>query len=700
MPRKNTNSVQVPSRWFTNGVVVPSISRWGSYTLGLMLSCLPPFLVNAGFIMNHFYATGAYLDDSGMLADLAWHNGIELTMPRVSGGESHLGIHVSLILVLSSWLSYCLPLGRVTYFALFEGASFGLLGFAVFFAFTRLYQQSLVLSPVLAGLLGGAVALSGVAYAMTGYPHIVQLIPAFALLFLTNLFSERIKAAIVCFVLCLLVREDAGFHLVAILGLVGLTNLLRGQTWRAQKLLIAFLSIAFAYSVTVILLQKQFFPSYDVLWRHYTGHSMFTHVTAELLWQRLRFYVVERGYIVLPFLITLSWAICTRNPYLPLGYLAYMPWLVLHWLAVEDAPGTLFAFYASPFLVSLSWPLLALRLHDERHAVLARDQEVLLGMAALIGATTVATFVKLDNHLVVGQLVVILLPVVVLAVLVGRPMRPSVRPLVRFALVVVVAWGGLGPFLFRGWRDIATRAWPQPATVTWRRTEAVLDRLTTALPDLGDVVVDAGVASLRPRDFALHQLLQPHMQRQIDTLAFFPASLQSSDALELATAADLSIVYTAPGSNLIIARRRPLDGVSQLGEALQAGSLFLRMLRSTGRTVWVNGHWHIPAGVQGIALFGPYLSLLPGQYECAYAVLAETSPEASTLLIGIDVVHDAGRQLLGTQELTPSDLVKRGSNQWAVLPFELPKAVKDVECRLWAKGVALSVTDVMLHKHN
>src|SRR5215813_2782631 len=266
MPRKNTDSIHVASRWSTNGVVVPSIPHWGSYTLGLMLSCLPPLLVNAGFIMNHFYATGAYLDDAGMLADLAWHNGLHLTMPPVSGGESHLGTHVSLILILSSWLSYCLPFGRVVYFALFEGVSFGLLGFAVFFAFTRLYQQFLVLSLVLAGLLGCAMALSGVAYAMTGYPHIVQLIPSFALLFLTNLFSERIKAAVVCFVLCLLVREDAGFHLVAILGLVSITNLLRGQTWRAQKLLTVFLSIAFAYSVTVILLQKQFFPSYNVFW--------------------------------------------------------------------------------------------------------------------------------------------------------------------------------------------------------------------------------------------------------------------------------------------------------------------------------------------------------------------------------------------------------------------------------------------------
>jgi hypothetical protein len=575
-----------------------------------------------------------------------------------------------------------------------------LLGFAVFFAFTRLYQQSQVLSPVLAGLLGCAMALSGVASKITIYPHIEQLIPAFALLFLTNLFGERLKGAVVCFVLCLLVREEAGFHLVAILGLVSITNLLRGQTWRAQKLLIAFLSLAFAYSVMIILFQKQFFPGHNVFWKHYTGQPMFAHVTAELLWQRLGFYVVERGYIVLPFLITLSWAMCTRNPYLPLGYLAYVPWFVLHWLAVTNAAGTLFGYYAYPFLVSLCWPLLALRLHDERHAVLARDQQALLGMAALIGTTTVATFVKLDNYLVVERLMVTLLPVVVLAVLVERPVRPSVRPLVRFALVLVVAWGGLGPFMFLGWREIATMAWPKPETVTWRTTEAMLDRLTTAVPDLGDVVVDAGVASLRPRDFAMHQLLQPHMRHQIDTLAFFPATVQSNDAVELAMAAALSIAYNVPGSNLIIARRRPLDGVSQLGEALQAGSLFLRMLRSTGRTVWVNGHWHIPAGVQGIALFGPYLSLLPGQYECAYAVLAETSPEASTLLIGIDVVHDAGRQLLGTQELTPSDLVKRGSNQWAVLPFELPKAVKDVECRLWAKGVALSVTDVMLHKHN
>ena len=71
MPRKNTDSVQVASRGFTNGVVVLSTPHWGSYTLGLILSCLPPFLVNAGFIMNHFYATGAYLDDAGMLADLA-----------------------------------------------------------------------------------------------------------------------------------------------------------------------------------------------------------------------------------------------------------------------------------------------------------------------------------------------------------------------------------------------------------------------------------------------------------------------------------------------------------------------------------------------------------------------------------------------------------------------------------------------------
>src|SRR5215475_8216930 len=54
MPRKNTDSVQVSPRWFTPGIVVPSSPHWGIYTLGLMLNCLPPLIVNAGFIMNHF----------------------------------------------------------------------------------------------------------------------------------------------------------------------------------------------------------------------------------------------------------------------------------------------------------------------------------------------------------------------------------------------------------------------------------------------------------------------------------------------------------------------------------------------------------------------------------------------------------------------------------------------------------------------
>ena len=79
----------------------------------------------------------------------------------------------------------------------------------------------------------------------------------------------------VLFVLCLLVREDAGFHLVAILGLVGLINVLRGRTWHTQKPLIVFLSTAFIYSVTVILLQKQFFPGDNAAQRVYgvTGIS-------------------------------------------------------------------------------------------------------------------------------------------------------------------------------------------------------------------------------------------------------------------------------------------------------------------------------------------------------------------------------------------------------------------------------------------
>jgi hypothetical protein len=84
--------------------------------------------------------------------------------------------------------------------------------------------------------------------------------------------------------------------------------------------------------------------------------------------------------------------------------------------------------------------------------------------------------------------------------------------------------------------------------------------------------------------------------------------------------------------------------------------------------------------------------------ECAYAVWPETTPELGELLVGLDVVYNAGARLLGKKDLTPYDLVQWDAPHWAVLSFVLFEAGKGVECRLWAKGVKLRITDLLLRK--
>jgi hypothetical protein len=59
-------------------------------------------------------------------------------------------------------------------------------------------------------------------------------------------------------------------------------------------------------------------------------------------------------------LATCIWAALSRNPLLPLGYIAELPWLVLAILAFHSTPGTVAYYYGFPFWLSLGWPLIAL----------------------------------------------------------------------------------------------------------------------------------------------------------------------------------------------------------------------------------------------------------------------------------------------------------------------------------------------------
>src|SRR5438132_1278814 len=139
-----------------------------------------------------------------------------------------------------------------------------------------------------------------------------------------------------------------------------------------------------------VALQHLMFTGQSSFARIYLGDPAFRKLTFAVLSERLLGYVQYRTYLVLPALIAVLWAARTRNPYIVLGYAAFLPWAVLHLLADSDIAGTLSAYYAYPFMIASFWRLIG-ALRDERasgrHAPAAVS---VLAFAALIAASWTA----------------------------------------------------------------------------------------------------------------------------------------------------------------------------------------------------------------------------------------------------------------------------------------------------------------------
>jgi len=327
---------------------------------GGALVILVPLALSAIATLNVAYSSGDMMD-LGWLSFLAWHSDVALTGPPASFGESFFVHHVSPIFWLTSLISYVLPLGRVSFYALLMGAIYALYAAGVYRAWRLAGQKD-----------SGTAALGGAALAIMAtfsaagmqalrLPHYEMAIPALALWFLLDLAEGRRRAAL-WFGLCLLVREDAGFHLFGLLALWALALKIARRREAHIGNIIGYATIAVFYSLLAMFFQHQVFPAAHQFAHIYAGNPPWAHVTADFLKKRLSFFLIERTTITLPFLATILWAWRARNPLLPLGYLAFVPWIVLNLLAVRVTAGALGFYYMFPLWLSLAWPLLALRL--------------------------------------------------------------------------------------------------------------------------------------------------------------------------------------------------------------------------------------------------------------------------------------------------------------------------------------------------
>jgi len=488
--------------------------------LAAVLATGLPFVAFSRLVLYHFYSKGAFLLDTGLLASLLWHSNLALALPTSLGGGSYLATHVSPLFWLASAISRLLPFSMPQFFAGFIGFSHALLAAAIFWLLTEGYGLRRGAGPWLATFVAIGFASSGLAIAIALYPHFETLIAAFFLLFAVAHALGHTRIAPFLFVLGLMTREDAGLHYIAILGLLVALNVAYRVPLRQQRPELIYVVVALVYVIFVMSVQHLAFPGNSAFARVYLGDPPFAHLSVRLIADRARLLVVERPYIVLPACGAFIWAWFGRNPYLVLGYVACVPWLMLNLLANNPFAGMIIGYYAFPVLIALAWPLLAL-LHPRPEHTFGHG-------------TAIAGFVAL--------LAVSYVP----AALIYNPGR------LHFIQAVLGS----------------------PTLAQQSATERAVAAISAARPALGRLLADNSVVAIAPNDFTRAEMLDftgvmpDEIARSPDTVAFFADGYDAMRLRAVANSAKLLRRYTVPGTSISLASRRDLEQVPALAGLL------------------------------------------------------------------------------------------------------------------------------------
>jgi hypothetical protein len=502
--------------------------RWEQVSLAAagMLAIGIPFVAFTNLVLFHFYVRGSFVLDSGLLASLMWHTDALLSQPASVGGGSYFGTHMSLLFLPASALSWCLPLSLPQFFAGVVGFSHALLALAVFWLLVEGFGLRRGMGPWIAALVALGFAFSGLAIAIARYPHFETLIAAFFLLFAVAQVLGHRRLAVAFFVLGLATREDAGFHYVAILGLLAALNVACGVPLRKQRTELIFALAALFYAIAAMAVQHLLFPGTSAFVRVYLGDPALAHLSAGLIAERFLAFLVGRPYILYPALGACIWAARARNPAIVLGFAASIPWLALHLLAKSPLAGMLVSYYAFPFLIALAWPLLAVMRQRQQTGEPGEPTSAVVGFAALLALSFVPGIGIHD---------------------------PGRLPL---------------PQAF----------WDPPSRAQQAATDRAAAAVSAARPMLGRLLVDNSVAALAPNGFAQGDVpfllgdgtAPGETTASADTVAFLAEGYDAQRLRAIADAAGLTGRYVMPGTQVHLAARVRLEDVPSLAGLVAA----------------------------------------------------------------------------------------------------------------------------------
>lgn len=445
-----------------------------------------PFLLHYHYLLNTFYHFGAVFFDTGWLANTVWRNALHLPNPYQFGDYSVFAVHAYVMLAVINLLSYLAPLSMPEFYAVLNAGIYAGLGLAMFAALRACTRPRTPWQLAWLGLLSIGFAFNGVLMQGVWMTHIEYAIPLGVFLFFLFYATGRISLALVCFAATLLVREDAGFHLAALLILLALIKYREQRSIPAIRKELVLIVYACGYSLLAwgftVAIRTHFGLPNSLFALTFSGTPAYAHLSWDLLSERAQQIFMERTYIWLGALVTFGWAAYRRDLYLAIGFTAYIPWFLLNWTAKLENTGVLYAYYAFPFVVSLGWPVLAAlwRYRNNVPQQVAQETLKLQALLVIIG-------------LVVGNL---------------ETYQPT-----------------FGPSYWARWGSYSLR----PAAAHREVTDQFIATLGTNAADLGTVTGDGPVLSLAADPAGGRKLRPLTDSRAADTLLYFnPFSVKPS----------------------------------------------------------------------------------------------------------------------------------------------------------------------------
>lgn len=351
LPRKVTDSFIQPQACI-------SVKAWRLWALAVFLI---PYWLTYIYALNDFYHFGVPYADSGLFAHLLWHNDWHLANPHYRGDFSYFGVHYSPLLLLLNGLSYVVPAHMVEFCAGWRAALYASAGLALFYAFTLFLKPKTQWNMAFLALVAMGLSFNSVMTHSLWMVHFEYAIPLGIFVFLLLYCRRRHVAAAVVFGMTLMLREDAGFHLAMVLGLLALIGYYEKRRFSAVRSEVILALVASYYSLFALWIVGRIASDADaaqVIVFIYLGKEPFAHITLAMLMERIGTVWHRHMPIFLAMLATLIGAWRMKNPYLLAGFAASIPWLAVNLMALNPNTGVLYAYYSFPFLLGFAWPFL------------------------------------------------------------------------------------------------------------------------------------------------------------------------------------------------------------------------------------------------------------------------------------------------------------------------------------------------------